>query len=84
MSPDLIMFLLNVLYGVVFVDAITSWFMSEDQFPRNVTRSITDPLYAPIRAIVGPDKLGGIDISPFVMFLLIRAMQNMLIRANLV
>jgi len=74
--------LMAVLVGLkwlVFIDVILSWVMpNEDQFPRNVTRQITDPLYAPIRAIIRPEKTGGLDFSPLAILLLIHLMQSML------
>ncbi len=73
----------NVLRGlqlIIFADAILSWLMTPEQFPRSFTTRITDPLYAPIRAVIGPDKTGGIDISPIAMLLLLNFMQNMLTR----
>jgi YggT family protein len=74
--------LMAVLVGLkwlVFIDVILSWVMpNEDQFPRSLTRQITDPLYAPIRAIIRPEKTGGLDFSPLAILLLIHLMQNML------
>lgn len=76
--PHAIASILYALQLLILVDAILSWMMGPEQFPRSLTARITDPLYAPIRAIIGPDKLGGFDVSPIVMLLLLRAMQSML------
>jgi uncharacterized protein YggT (Ycf19 family) len=46
-----------------------------------VTTQITDPLYAPIRAILRPERMG-IDVSPIVVLMLIYAMESMLRRAQ--
>lgn len=76
---SLIMLVLNGLQLVIFADFILSWVApNPEEFPRKLTAPITEPLYAPIRAIVDPQKLGGLDLSPMIMLLLVRAMQNML------
>jgi uncharacterized protein YggT (Ycf19 family) len=74
-----LMLAVRALELLIIADAIFSWIMPPDQFPRSLTTSITEPLYAPIRALIGPDKLGGIDISPLAMLLLLHLMRNMLI-----
>jgi YggT family protein len=70
--------ILYALQLLVLVDALLSWMMGPEQFPRSLTTRITEPLYAPVRAILSPEKLGGFDVSPIVMLLLLRAMQQML------
>lgn len=78
MTAILIFNILRALQLIIIADALLSWFQPVDQFPRSFTTRITDPLYAPIRALIGPDKTGGIDLSPLLMLLLLNFMQNML------
>jgi YggT family protein len=74
--------ILSGLQLLIVVDAILSWVMRDTtKFPRNVTTQITDPLYAPIRAILRPERMGGLDVSPLVLLALIKLMQTMLERA---
>ncbi len=81
-SVSILMYILEALKWLIFIDVILSWVMPDaERFPRNFTRQITDPLYAPIRAILRPDKMGGFDISPMIMLLIVHAMQRMLARA---
>jgi uncharacterized protein YggT (Ycf19 family) len=74
----------NILYALeilIVVDAILSFVMPDStKFPRNITTQITDPLYAPIRAILRPERIG-LDVSPMVVLVLIQVMRNMLLRA---
>jgi YggT family protein len=82
-------FLLNVLIILIIGQAILSWLVA---FNVINTRSdgmrrflaaldrMTDPLYRPIRRIL-PD-FGGIDFSPLVVLLLIKAIQ-IVIRSSL-
>jgi YggT family protein len=73
---NLILVALEVL---IVVDVVLSWVMPDNsKFPRSLTTQITDPLYAPIRAILQPSKMGGLDLSPMIVLLLIQMMQRML------
>jgi YggT family protein len=81
---SLISNILTALQLLIVVDAILSWVMPDStKFPRNLTTQITDPLYAPIRAILRPERMGGLDISPIIVFMLIKLMQSMIQRAAL-
>ena len=71
--------ILLALQGVVIIDALLSWVKPNPaEFPRNLTTQITDPLYAPVRAILNPQKLGGLDISPIIIIFLLSGMRRML------
>lgn len=71
-----LLLMLEVLQWIIIVDALASWFRGPDQFPRNITGQITEPLYAPIRSILGGP--GGMDFSPLIMLLILRAGRAML------
>jgi len=75
-------FLLNVVVILIIIQAILSWLVAfnvinarNDGMRRFVLAldRMTDPLYRPIRRIL-PD-FGGIDFSPLVVLLLIKAIQ---------
>lgn len=70
--------LLNLLVLVVFINVIMSWLVAFNVVnPRNqfvntvwrITNAITEPILAPIRRILPP--LGGIDLSPIILLLVI-------------
>lgn len=84
MTPlALIAFALTALKILIFVDFALSWVMpNKEQFPRSWTTTITDPLYAPIRAILKPEQLGGLDLSPMAVLILIQLMEGMLARGG--
>ena len=64
---DFLHLLIQALSFVVIVDAISSWFVKDpDAFPRSITGAISRPLCAPFRAILSPEKMGGLDISPLL------------------
>jgi uncharacterized protein YggT (Ycf19 family) len=67
MAMGFVHLFVQVLSGIVLVDAISSWVVKDPSaFPRSITGAITRPLYAPFRAIVKPEALGGVDISPLL------------------
>ena len=71
--------LLQVIKYIVIADAFLSFVRQEHEFPRNITREITRPLYAPFHAILSPDKTGGIDLSPIAVIMLIGLVQAMIV-----
>ncbi len=77
MIPIIAMFL-NVVSGVIIVDAILSWVQSESAFPRSLTGQLTAPLYAPIRGVLG--SKGGVDFSPLILLVVINMLSNFLTR----
>jgi uncharacterized protein YggT (Ycf19 family) len=79
---DLIFLILRGLEILIFVDALLSFLMPPDKFPRSLTTQITDPLYAPVRAIIKPEALGGFDISPLILIIILRVMTSMLAGAT--
>ncbi|HEX2677153.1 MAG TPA: YggT family protein [Polyangiales bacterium] len=73
--------ILTVLQIIIVADALLSWFMPPEQFPRSLTTRITVPLYAPIRAVLNPQVTGGFDFSPILVLLLVNYMKSMLTHA---
>jgi uncharacterized protein YggT (Ycf19 family) len=62
---QVVVFILNAAKVLVFVDAITSWFLRPGAFPRSVTKPLLDPLYDPIRDATRPIT-GSLDLSPLL------------------
>ena len=56
---------LNALKLLVITDAVLSWVLREDRFPRTLTKAILDPLYHPLRSLLG-EATGRIDLAPLV------------------
>ena len=70
--------LIDVFVIILFIDVILSWVMRPHQFPLNYTRQLTEPMYAPIRQIIDPQKMGGLDLSPLVWIFGLQILGNML------
>lgn len=69
---------LNILVLLIFVNVVLSWLVSfnvvnpRNQFVNTIwraTNALTEPVLSPIRRLLPP--LGGIDLSPLVLLLLI-------------
>jgi YggT family protein len=73
--------ILDALWWLIIIDSVLSWVMPVERFPRSFTTQITDPLYAPIRMILRPERMGGLDLSPLLVLLLIFVMKTMLSQA---
>jgi YggT family protein len=87
---EILDYLLTILAVFIIVQAVLSWLIAfnvintYNQFVRSVTHALdrlTAPLYRPIRRFL-PD-VGGIDLSPLVVLILIRILQ-IIIRNNMV
>jgi uncharacterized protein YggT (Ycf19 family) len=71
--------LLQVLEWTIIIDALLSWVVpNKEQFPRSLTSQIADPLCYPFRALIGPERTGGFDLSPIAALLLLRFMRSVL------
>ncbi|WP_429911886.1 YggT family protein [Glycocaulis sp.] len=69
---------LNILVLLIFVNVVLSWLVAfnvvnpQNQFVNTIwraTSALTEPVLGPIRRILPP--LGGIDLSPLVLLLII-------------
>ncbi len=71
---------LTLYMWIIIVRALISWFSPD---PRNrfviILHRLTEPVLKPIRRIIPPSQLGGLDISPFIMILVIIFMNNFLV-----
>ena len=81
-----IMYALNIYIWILIASAIFSWLFafnvinSRNQFVNMIGRflyNVTEPVLKPIRRFM-PD-LGGVDISPIIVFILIYLIQQLII-----
>ena len=76
---NIIFMAFQVVTLVIVVDAVLSWVQAPSAFPRSLTSTMTEPLYAPIRAILSPQATGGIDFSPLIVLMGLQFLSNFLI-----
>lgn len=76
----LLIALLDLYTWIIIIRALISW-VSPD--PRNpivqLLVRVTEPVLGPLRALVPPRRLGGIDVSPLIAILLVQLIRRFLI-----
>ena len=73
--------LLYLLEWMIIGDALLSWIQPDKtRFPRSLTSEIADPLCAPFRKLIGPERTGGLDLSPIATLILLQIMRSMLMK----
>ena len=84
---DIVLLLLNYYSYIIIAMAIVSWLVAFDviNFRNNFVRSIwrfleavTEPALRPIRNIL--PNLGGIDVSPVILLLIILFVQDVIVK----
>jgi YggT family protein len=69
---NIIMALLHIYSFIIIAAALLSWVQPNPYNPVvRFLRRVTEPVLAPVRSLVPPEKLGGLDISPLIVLLLI-------------
>jgi len=78
--------LLNILSFLILVDVLLSWawfagmrWASPYQPWVQTLRRFTEPVLSPIRALVPPRMLQGLDISPLIALLVLQFLGNLLV-----
>lgn len=78
----------DIYIGIIVVQVAVSWLIAfdvinaENQQARNLIdllRRATDPVYKPLQKYIPP--IGGIDLTPLIVILLISFLRNVLINA---
>jgi len=63
---------LTVYMWIIIIRAVLSWFNVPSLYPLVVILyRLTEPALRPLRRIIPPHKLGGIDITPIIAILII-------------
>jgi YggT family protein len=74
-----ILLLLTLYSWAIFLRVLLSWANAD---PRNpiveLLHQLTEPALRPLRRLIPPERLGGVDISPFLAILLIRILKSLL------
>ncbi len=65
--------LLDVVIWLIIIDAVLSWVMAPDAFPKSLTTAMLEPLYKPIRSLVSFG--GGMDFSPIILIVVLNVIQ---------
>ncbi|HNU82159.1 MAG: YggT family protein [Acidobacteria bacterium] len=79
---QLVVGLLDLYTWVVVIRALLSWVGPDPYNPIvRLLHQLTEPLLAPLRRLVSPRRLGGLDLSPLLLILIIQFVRYGLIYA---
>jgi uncharacterized protein YggT (Ycf19 family) len=70
---------IDVAKWLVIVDAVLSWFVPADRFPRALTQLVLRPVYEPIHRMGG--FVGPVDLAPLLVLAVLFALQMLLRRS---
>jgi YggT family protein len=77
---QLVLSLLWAYSWVVIIRAVVSWVTPDPHNPIiRILNQLTEPLLRPIRKLVPPYKLGGLDLSPIILILLIQLVRSTIV-----
>jgi len=77
---NLLVLLLYLYTWVIILRAVVSWTRPDSGNPLIQTLfKITEPILKPLRAVVPPAKLAGIDLSPILAIVLIQIVRYLLL-----
>jgi uncharacterized protein YggT (Ycf19 family) len=77
-AVTLLLQLTRAIWVLVIADALFSWVVPADQFPRTFTKPLLDPVYAPMRRVLTP-LTGSIDLSPLILLGVLFVLQRWLL-----
>lgn len=80
----MLVMLLNIYTWVIILRAVMSWVAPVPTHPLGqILINVTEPVLKPLRRLVPPSALGGIDVSPILAILAIQVIRYGLIAAAL-
>ncbi len=69
---NLLMNLLHIYSFIIIAAALITWVQPNPYNPVvQFLRRVTEPVLRPVRGLVPPEKLGGLDISPLIVLVVI-------------
>ena len=74
--------LLIIYMWVVIIRAVLSWIHVPSLYPVAVIlHRLTEPVLRPLRRLIPPSKVGGIDITPMIVVLIILFVDSFLVKS---
>ena len=79
---NLLVLLLYLYTWIIIIRAVMSWMSPDPNNPLvKALYVVTEPVLKPLRALVPPARLGGLDISPILAIVLIQILRYLLLGA---
>jgi YggT family protein len=77
---QLVLTVLDIYTWVVIIRALVSWVSPDPYNPIvQILKRLTEPLLRPLRRLVPPHAVGGLDLSPLLLILLIQLVKYTLV-----
>jgi len=73
---------IRIIEALIFIRIIISWIMPQNRKNEFVDfiNGITEPMLAPFRIMMPLGKMGGLDLSPIVLLILLDVLRSVLFR----
>ena len=76
----LLLSLLDIYSWVVIIRALISWVSPDPHNPIvQILAKLTEPLLRPLRKLAPPERMGGLDLTPLILILLIQLVKYTII-----
>ena len=76
--------LLNIYWWIILIRALVSWVNPDPYNPIIIfLQRATEPVLEPLRRLVPPERIGGIDLSPLLAMLAILFIRSFLVQSLL-
>jgi YggT family protein len=76
----LLLSLLDIYSWVVIIRALISWVSPDPYNPIvQILSKLTEPVLRPLRKLVPPERMGGLDLTPLILILLIQLVKYTII-----
>ncbi len=84
---QILLFVINIVWFIVIAHVVMSWLIGFNVLNRhqplvwqiwNGLERVLEPIYGPIRRVL--PSMGGLDLSPLVLIVILYALQTILIR----
>lgn len=72
----------TIIQALIFIRIIISWVMPqarENEFVKFIN-NLTEPLLAPFRLVIPVGRMGGMDLSPLILLVVLNIVRNFLVK----
>ncbi len=84
-SASIVRIILNIYVFIVIIRVVLSWFMVPSLRPLAViVYHFTEPVLRPLRRLIPPNKMGGIDITPIIVIFIIIFINRFIVETLLI
>ncbi|KPJ62559.1 hypothetical protein AMK68_04740 [candidate division KD3-62 bacterium DG_56] len=79
-SPATVRTIFHIIYLLVIAHVIISWVPVRRSHPAvQLLAGIVEPLLRPFRSLVPPSRVGGLDISPIILIVVLSVVERIIV-----